>query len=534
LRPGSRPTEAQQTVLQDIAKIQYRWCVAGNQSGKSALAAREIAWILEDTHPTWTRPTSTRCPVCRSTTVQKLLDQKTGKESMDLACEKGHSWRDWGTGPLKIIIAGQDRKMMELELWDGKLKKLLADPEEWREVRAGQMLQYVEHRTLKHQVIFISHSDSSEKNRKHMQGYVVHYVWLDEMPASVKILEELQRRVDAWHGYFLATFTPKFKNVQIRKVVDSAEEPIARRYRLSKLDNPLYAAKRDEELKKLAGYSKSMQDAILFGEWMGGDDLVYEYIPELHGGAPENYSPSWRHVLVVDPATESKLGLSLWAEDPASPEIEVDGRRSKMWWCVLAEYVEGVYVPTRIIQEVERRVAGRNIIQRRADTAASWYIRQAADMPDGSSYVYLPIEHKNDVGRKDGLIKQLQQSLGPQVRVADWCLPLVEEMQTYERNPDTGKLVGASKYHLIDCAHYFVDRIPEPDHTYVYASWDDRVYQAHLLAEREAMQARRYTRAGREMSHVAPAQPSIERPLPPMRQPGQPAGGWRRRKYRLS
>ncbi len=489
VRPQSRPTEQQLTILRDIGKIQYRYVVAGNQSGKSGLAAREVAWIVTGTHPFWTRPV------------------------------------EWGTGPLTIIIAGQDRRMMELELWGNKLSKFL-DPAEWREVRAGQMLQHVEHRRTGDRIIFISHADSSEKNRKHMQGYVAHYVWLDEMPASIKILEELQRRVDSRNGYFLATFTPKFKNVEIKKLIEAVAEPIGKRYKLSKLDNPLFSPNREKEIAKLAGMSDQMKNAILFGDWMGGDDLVYEYVPELHGGSPpDTYSPGWRHVAVADPATESKLGLTIWAEDPASPIVEVKGRKSRTWWCVRAEYVEGIFVPTKIIAEVERRLTGLNIVERRADSHEGWFIRQAQEM----GFTYKPIVGKNVPGRKDGLIRTFQESLGTQTRIADWCLLLIEEVQTCERDPTTGKIRGASRFHLTDTAHYFVDRIPEPSHSYQYATFEDRIYQAALIEERrEQLQRSSYSRDGRR-KHVIHADDSVEAPLPPLRQPGRVnRKSWRR------
>lgn len=485
-RPTSRPTEQQWAVFNDIGLIQYRYVVAGNQSGKSALAAREIAWILCGTHPSWTRP------------------------------------KDWGSGPLTIIIAGQDRKMMELELWGNKLSKFL-DMSEWREVRTGQALTYAENRRTGDRVIFISHADSSEKNRKHMQGYVAHYVWLDEMPASIKVLEELQRRVDSNKGYFLATFTPKFKNLAIKKLVEAQSEPVGKRYRLSKLDNPRFSADKGREIAKLAGMSISMQNAILFGDWMEGDDLVYEFDPDHHlGPLPEEYNYGWRHVLVVDPATESKLGMTVWAEEPAS----------QIWWCVRAEYVEKVFVPTRIVQEVERRVAGLNIVARRADSHEAWFIHTAANMPDGPSYKYVGIEGKNVAGKKDSLIKGFQQALGTKIRIADYCVALVEEIQSCERDPDSGKIRGASRFHLLDTCHYFIDRIPEPTHQLVYASFEDRMYQAHLIELRKEQAreeaARRRSPHGRTHHSIAPTADAVEAPLPPMAQPGRRRSSWRK------
>lgn len=528
-RPNSRPNRVQQQVFGDIGRIQYRYLVAGNQGGKSSTPSREIAWILNNDHPTWTRPTATQCPCCRSRQV-KLVDAA----KQDYKCDAGHSWRDWGSAPLLIIVAGQDRKMMELELWQKKLLGFL-NPADWHETRSGQLLTHVKNKKTGDLIVFISHADSSEKNRKHMQGYVAHYVWLDEMPASIKILEELQRRVDSNRGYFISTFTPKFRNLQIKKLVDASKPPTAKKYKMSKFDNPLFKGAEAEERQKLVGHSDEYIAAVLYGEWMSSDGAIYEFVPERHGGIPESYHPGWRHVLVVDPATESKLGFSLWAEDPApipgSQTKELpQGKRT--WWCVRTEYVEGIYTPTKIIQDVESRVVGLNIIERRADTQATWYIRQAADMPSGPSYTYLPVEHKNDVGAKDGFIRLFQESLGDAIRIADWCLPYIEELQTYERDPDTGRIRAASKFHLIDCGHYFVQRIPEAVHAYVYASWDDRVYQAHLLEERR-LELQKQARAGRKFV-LQPGSADIPEPLPRMPNPHAPRSGWRKKSYRIS
>ena len=297
------------------------YCLANglvtHNSGKSQLAAREIAWVLTDTHPYWSRPAR------------------------------------WGDEPLLIIIAGQDRKQMEIELWEKKLA-LYMDRNEWKETRMGQALQHVQNKKTGDRIVFVSHSDSSDKNRRHMQGYVAHYVWLDEMPSSIGILEELQRRVDARRGYLLATFTPKFRNDAIKRVIDAGEPPLAKKYTMSKLDNPLYRDRIQEELDKLEGYSESMKAAILYGEWYTGDSSVYEWMPEFMEKEPEAYSRAWRHCLSVDPALKSKFGFTLWAEEP----------RSGIWYLVRDEYIEGIYDPQKMHEEVEKRVTGYNLVRR--------------------------------------------------------------------------------------------------------------------------------------------------------------------------
>ena len=57
-KPDSRPNAKQLVILKGMQKIKYRYVVAGNRSGKSALAARELAWLLTDTHPYFKKPAS--------------------------------------------------------------------------------------------------------------------------------------------------------------------------------------------------------------------------------------------------------------------------------------------------------------------------------------------------------------------------------------------------------------------------------------------------------------------------------------------
>lgn len=488
LFPKSRPTPAQQAIFNGIGIYPHRYVVAGNQSGKTALAAREIVWILKGNHPHgWKRPAT------------------------------------WGEGPLTIIIAGQSRTMMEVEIWDKKLKPFFEEGE-WHETRVGGALTMLTHNVLGHRIVLISHADSSEKNRKYMQGFVAHYVWLDEMPSSVVILNELQERVTARRGYFIATFTPKFRNDKIKKIVDSVPEIIGKRYRLSKLDNPLYADRREEILASLEGHSQAFIDSVLYGEWMVGDDMVYQWDEDLYGGEPpESYSAQgWRHVAVADPATESKLGLTLWAEDP----------ETNLWWCVLAEYVEKIHVPSKIVAEVERRIAGRNIMRRVCDSHEAWFINQARET---CGVRWHAIEGKTAPAAKMNYIKDFQQAFGGQIRIAHWCTPLTDEIKSCERNPETGVIKNKSKFHLVDTGHYFVATMPKADPKARSTTVTEKIRE-HIAYE-EKKRARREAQAeARERNPrarpLAPAQPQSPLPyvppLAPMRV--RQRGAWRARR----
>jgi phage terminase large subunit-like protein len=107
-----------------------------------------------------------------------------------------------------------------------------------------------------------SHHSESEAREK-LQGFVAHYVWLDEMPGSIDIIEELQRRVQSRHGYFLATFTPKVKNDEIKKLIEASKEPASKKYKMPMFDNPsLTQMQKDNIIQSLATYPEAQRRTI--------------------------------------------------------------------------------------------------------------------------------------------------------------------------------------------------------------------------------------------------------------------------------
>lgn len=452
-RPESRPNKRQVEILRDLGKIRYRYVVAGNQSGKSQLAAREIAWVLTDTHPHWERPA------------------------------------EWSNEPLLILIAGQDLTMMATELWAKKLAPFL-DQSEWRPERQGNTLKKVINRKTGDQIVFLSHSDGSEKNRKHMQGYTAHYVWLDEMPTNTSILEELQLRVQSKRGYFLATFTPKFRNDKIRRIVDSSEEPYAKKYQMSKFDNPIFADAFEEEMSRLQGYSEAERNTILYGAWSTGDNAVYrfDYESMTVDSLPSHYNAGWRHVESVDPALRSKCGYTLWAEDPN------DG----IWYLVNDQYVQGdaTLDPEQLFQIIQKRSANYNICRRISDSMA-YYTSIAAK--HGVNYT-IPYSKNN---RKEELIKGLQIALSTgKVKVGRWCGTFIDEIQSCQFQEDSDKIINSSSYHTLDCAQYFSDNIPKYDPSKAALPWQVMLQQAHhkrIADESQAakMKTNKITKGGR-------------------------------------
>ena len=448
----SRPTAAQWEIFNDMGKVPYRWVVAAQQSGKTSTPVREIAWILTDTHPFWKRPL------------------------------------EWGTESLLILIAGQDKKMMEIEIWSKKLKPFL-DENLWKEVRVGNGLQHVENRKTKDKIIFMSHNDSSERARTHMQGYVAHYVWVDESPSSIRIIEELQRRVDARSGYFIATFTSKSRNDEMRRLVENAKLPLAKQYRLLKLDNPIYANRKQEEIDKMDGYPEALKNSILYGDWYIGDNAVYQFDEKEMVEAPLGYSRAWRHVEASDPALQSKFGFTLWAECPSNGQ----------WYCVKDEYIEGIATPERMLEEVLRRTEGYNMVRRISDPHEAWYINTAS----AKGIYYQTPFNKNS--RKGELIKGLQQALSATIKIAPWCRNIQTEFSTCQWSENAvDKIVNGSKYHLLDAAQYFVDCRPTSEVPIIRKPWWEEMRAAHKTQKRTESIYKRMQRSGRRKWLLTP------------------------------
>jgi phage terminase large subunit-like protein len=430
----SRPNAKQLEILKDASVIQHRWVVAGNQAGKSALAGRDLSWFINNEHPYFKRP------------------------------EK------WGTEPILAIVAGQSRQMMEVELWGKKIKPFLK-AEEWKEKRVGGQIVSVVNSRTKDMIMFLSHADGSEKNRKYLQGFVAHYVWMDEMPSDIKILEELMQRVASKRGLFLATFTPKVRNDRIKKFVDSVEAPTGRKYSLSKIDNPIYADRISEEMQKLKGLSQNEINTILYGDWAAGDTSVYHFDYKTMVARPEGYDKGWRHVEASDPAANSKFGFTLWAQDPVT----------NVWYCMKSLYLSGVANPAKLVEEVIRLTKDVNIVRRVCDPHEPWYLQMAIEK--GLHYV---CPNKNN--RKEELIKGLQTALSEgHIKITPYATDLIDEFQTCQWS-DKGTIVNARSYHTLDTAQYFVDCMPKELTKADNRSWAQRQLDGHYARKkREAM-----------------------------------------------
>jgi hypothetical protein len=416
--PNSKPTKQQLEVLLDMARVPYRYVTAGNQAGKSQTGAREASWLFMENHPYWKRPAH------------------------------------WGDEPMIMICMGLTTRQIEEIMWR-KIKSYL-DPADYKETHANSTIQKVVNIKNGNTIIFISTNDPNAA-RERVQGFVAGYAWLDEMPQRIELVEEVQRRLQAKGGYFLATFTPKVINNKIRLLVDNAVAPYSKKYKFSMFDNPIYNDEiKAQTLASLNGHTQSYINAVLYGDWMTGDEMCYQLDNEKVIKAPPDYHPGWRHVVAVDPALKSKLGLAVFAEDPTSIN-SLTGRGH--WYLVRSEYVSGIFDPILMVQTVENIIHQYNVVRRIYDNEAAWWAGSVSHL---KLPTYQPVYKKHH--RKGEMMKNNQHALGNTVFVAPWCTDFIAEMEEMQWSEgDRDKIIAGSKYHLHDSFSYGHDSLPKSD-----------------------------------------------------------------------
>ena len=404
--PGTRPNPFQLQVIEDWGKVPTQAVVAGNQSGKTALGARISAWFLAENKADWTRPAK------------------------------------WGQTSLVGLIVGRTMKQVEEEI----LRKVQAffSPDELHIPKVGMIPQKIVHRKTGNTLLLASHHNESEAREK-LQAFVLNFVWLDEMPKSSKLFEELERRVQTKDGFFLSTFTPKVRNRDIQTLVDSYTLPYSRKYQMPMFANPALSEQRKVKiLQELEVYPEAYRKCVLEGGWLTEDTAVYQ-VPDSCIQAPANYQPTWRHVEGADPALQSKHGQVVLAEDP----------RTNAWYVVKADYVSGIAVPEDLIRTVTERLKGLNIVRRVCDSASTWYIGQAFKM----GFTYDTPWDKNN--RRAEFMKNMQAALGKTLFIAPWCTDLINELSSMQWSETAdSKVVNSHSYHLHDALIYSVDCLP--------------------------------------------------------------------------
>ena len=411
LQWGINPREAvtYDLMVSDIPNV-YRLMngLLTSNSGKSQLGARLMSWALAENSPGWTRP------------------------------------ERWGKGPLLFLAIGRVSKQVEEVLYR-KVRGFFEEGE-LHEFRVGNALQKVVHKKTGNTLLFASHHNAQEAREK-VQAYELHGVWLDEMPSSAALFEELQRRVQDRHGFMFCSFTPKTRNLDIKKAIESATPPLAKTYKLKMFDNPIYTQEdKDSILKSLEGYPENYRRCVLEGDWMDDDFAVYT-IPDNAVRAPEGYHPGWRHVEGADPALQSKHGQVILAENPYTHE----------WYIVKTDYLSGILVPEDLVRAVTERVKGLNIVRRVCDAASTWYIGQASKM----GFTYETPYDKNN--RREEMMKGMQAALGSKLFIAPWCQDLLSELGSMQwSETSANRVVNSHTYHLHDALIYSWDCVPKP------------------------------------------------------------------------
>lgn len=417
--PDSRPSERQEEILRKWGSDWvYLWLVAANQTGKTAIGARLYSWMFEENHPHWKRPA------------------------------------DWGDTPLQLLVFARTLKIFEDVIW----RKISAniDPACYRLVRNSSGIEKIVHTGNGNEIIVFSHHNTGDAQEK-AQGFVAHAAWIDEMPHSARFVEEVLRRLSSKQGYYLATFTPKVRNDEIRRTVDAIEQRpngishVARLHMFR--DNPLYRdspTRQAAVLESLAGMPESVKRTVLYGDWGSPEGSVWSVdYDRMVKPRPAKYSPSWRHVEVVDPATQSKLGYLLFAENPDT----------NYWHIVKAEYVEGVFVPSMIVEACHRKSRDYNVVKRISDPSATWFMNEARAV----GLTYCGVYNKNN--RKMDLLAKAQERVGKDVFIDPSAADgIMDELTSMEWSETTeGKIVNSHKYHIYDCLVYGIDGLPRPE-----------------------------------------------------------------------
>jgi hypothetical protein len=423
----SRPTEKQKQILVDQGKYLHQYVSGGNQSGKSALGGRTVAWFFKRNHP--------------------HIDME----------------KIWGGDPVLIIVCGRVSRQVD-ELWEKKIKPFLS-PGEYKEQRVASSLSTVTSTTNGSKIIFATHHNTNEAREK-IQSYTAHLVWLDELTDSLGIVEELQRRVQAKRGRFLMTFTPKLKAPQVKRFIEQ-ENDYSKLYRISMLDNPIYEGRHSELMAQINGLPEGQRNTILYGDWYVGENAVFAFDPSKHI-SDILYNQGWPHICVVDPAASGLVGYTLWAGAYDN---------AQMWYLVDCAYFKGE-APSDMVDKIEKRIEKFSVIKRVSDPHETWFIKEASRR---RSVVYEGVPNK--VSRKKELIAQVNEALGSRIMLLPHCEEAIEELsscQWSETNPD--RIVAAHSYHLADCIQYFVDRMPKYKKVEnVHMSFDAQLKAANQL-----------------------------------------------------
>lgn len=456
MKPASRPTEAQQEILDDYLQHKYKayWCLGGNQSGKSALLRKIFAWFLAEGQP-------------------------------DIPYKRRPEWE----GPLQALLVSKNHKQLTESILPGILKFFGDD--EIKVVRNANYVEKIFHKITGNTVICAVHENAAQA-RERVQSFTLHLVGLDELPAgpsAYKLIEELQARVMLYHGCLFSSFTPKSVNKLIKEHVESARPPHAKKYTLRFIDNPAADTETIESrLQQISHMPEHVQRTLLEGTWAQSESTVYQLTDYAIQG-PINYSPLWRHVVGVDPGLASAQGVVIAAEDP------IDGR----WYVIHSEAYDKIQDVDQGVTIVADLITKKaiNVTKIVYDAAGTYWYMSARKHPILSRYTIEKPWNKNSSSRKEDMISALQTAIGSTLFVAPWNESLIEEFGSYHWSESVpGQIVKSQKYHELDALRYLVDCLPKfiPNQHRPDISWQQQIHQeirTYNMEARERAAAKR-------------------------------------------
>ncbi len=254
------------------------------------------------------------------------------------------------------------------------------------------------------------------------------------------------------------------------------------------LDNPLYAdpAKRAKIMAEMALLPESVRNTRLHGAWSSSDSAVYHWdSSHMSRDLPGEYSRSWRHVVSVDPALSSALGLTVWVEEPLTG----------LWYLVHAEQISGILDPVALEATVHRKTEQYNVVRRISDPHEVWYMQTASK----AGRTHMGVFKKNE--RKGELIKNSQSCLGTRVFVPGYNTDFIDQLVGAKWTDGTGggprRIVNASSKHLLDSFQYFCDNIPKYDKKLEHTGWEENLRRANEERKRKEAAADAAKRSGR-------------------------------------
>jgi hypothetical protein len=457
MKVESRPTKAQQAVLDDYLQHKYKsyWVLGGNQSGKSALLRKVFAWFLAEGQP-------------------------------DIPYKRRPEWE----GPLQALLVSKNHKQLTESILPGILKFFGED--EIRVVRNANYVEKLVHKGTGNTVICAVHENAGQA-RERVQSFTLHLVGLDELPAgpsAYKLVEELEARVMLYHGCLFSSFTPKSVNKMIKEHVESALPPHGQKYTLRFVDNPAADAETiGARLQQISNMPEHVQKTLLEGTWAQAESTVYQLTDYAIQG-PVNYSPLWRHVVSVDPGLASAQGVVIAAEDPTT------GR----WYTIHSETFTNLQDVDQAVQVVADLIIKKaiNVVKVVYDAAGNYWYLHARKHPILSRYKIEKPWNKNSTARREDMISAVQTAIGATLFVAPWNEDLIEEFGSYHWSETVpGQIVKSQKYHLLDALRYLVDCLPKwagPQSAPEEMNWPtmvQREIRQYNLESRERAAARR-------------------------------------------